>query len=85
MSGILKEGEKGVGLLRRKLYGNAIEPICELCEVGTRSADGSVILCPRQGVVPLYHHCRRFVYTPLKRVPVKPPRPAKHDPEDFTL
>ena len=55
--------------MRRKLYGNNISPSCEYCACARRAADGRVMLCARKGIVPLYHHCRRFRYDPLKRTP----------------
>lgn len=54
---------------KQKLYGNNSEPRCETCALGKRSADGSTVLCRRVGAVPLYHHCRHFVYDPLRRTP----------------
>lgn len=71
--------------MSRKLYGNHIEPACQWCEHGTLSADGRSVHCPRKGVVPLGHHCRKFVYSPLKRVPSVPERPISFLPEDFEL
>lgn len=71
--------------MQRKLYGNKIEPACKWCEIGTLSADGRAVHCPRKGVVPLYHHCRKFIYTPLKRDPLVRERTASFLPEDFSL
>jgi len=72
--------------MRKKLYGNHIEATCEYCQSGRRSSDGKAVLCPKKGVVPLYHHCRKFVYDPLKRIPVTPPAPAEtYTPEDFRI
>ena len=73
--------------MRRKLYGNNIQPCCEYCAHARRAADGRVMLCNRRGIVPMYHKCRRFKYDPLKRVP---PRPAVLDTkrlkeEDFSI
>ena len=71
--------------MQRKLYGNQIEPACRWCEIGTLSADGRAVHCPRKGVVPLYHHCRRFIYTPLKREPAGAPARPSFLPEEFSL
>ena len=71
--------------MRKKLYGNNISPACEYCAFARRAADGRVMLCDKRGVVPMYHHCRRFRYDPLKRVPYRQPAPEKFSPEDFTL
>ncbi len=74
--------------MRRKLYGNTVEPACAHCRHGKRTADGRAVLCPHKGVVPLYHRCRRYVYDPLRRIPSPPPAPpaaASFSEEDFRL
>lgn len=71
--------------MRRKLYGNNIDPSCEFCVHGRRSSDGKAILCPKKGVMPLYHHCRKFVYDPLKRVPKRPPDISNYQESDFEI
>ena len=71
--------------MRKKLYGNSIQPACELCAPGRRSPAGKVVLCPKKGVMPLYHHCRHFRYDPLKRVPFRQPVLARYRKEDFQL
>ena len=71
--------------MRRKLYGNSINPCCEYCARAKRSADGRVMLCEKRGIVPLYHHCRRFQYDPLKRVPFRQPALEKFEAADFRL
>lgn len=71
--------------MRRKLYGNNIQPSCELCENGRPSSDGTAILCLRKGVVPLYYRCRRFRYTPLRRSPNRIPTVQSFSPDAFTL
>ena len=71
--------------MRRKLYGNNIQPCCEYCTYARRATDGRVMLCPRRGIVPLYHKCRKFKYDPLKRIPFRQPPLQKYQPEDFKL
>lgn len=71
--------------MRRKLYGNSIQPSCEYCTRAKRSADGRVMLCEKRGIVPLYHHCRRFRYDPLKRIPYRQPALSSFDAADFKL
>ena len=71
--------------MRRKLYGNRINPACEHCVHAKRSADGRIMLCEKKGIVPLYHHCRRFRYDPLKRIPYRQPALEKFDSADFQL
>lgn len=45
------------------------------------------MICQKYGVVPVEHHCRKFRYDPLKRVPARPQSAplAPHDPEEFKL
>ncbi len=72
-------------MARQKLYGNRKQTGCEVCEFGKLTADGEAVLCAAHGVVPPYHHCRRFRYDPLKRIPQRTnPLPA-FSQEDFAL
>lgn len=71
--------------MRRKLYGNTITPSCEYCLHGRRSSDGKAVLCEKRGVMPLYHHCRKYAYDPLKRVPYRAPALHDYSPADFDL
>lgn len=54
-----------------KYFGKAIEPKCEYCEHGKRSSDGNKVLCTKKGMVDAGFHCPKFLYSPLKRIPVK--------------
>ena len=54
-----------------KYFGKAIEPKCEYCEHGKRASDGNKVLCTKKGMVDAGYHCPKFLYSPLKRVPVK--------------
>lgn len=54
-----------------KYFGKTIEPKCEYCEHGKRSSDGNKVLCPKKGMVDASSRCPKFVYSPLKRIPVK--------------
>ena len=54
-----------------KYFGKSIEPRCEYCESGKRAKDGNKVLCSRKGLVNAGDHCPKFVYSPLKRIPVK--------------
>ena len=73
--------------MRRKLYGNNIQPCCEYCQSARRATDGRVMLCSRRGIVPMYHKCRKFRYAPCKRIPPKPKAPdfSDYTKEDFSL
>lgn len=68
------------------LFRKSIEPRCAYCHRGANLENGEVI-CVKKGIVSEGHHCRHFIYDPLKR---KPPMPAvldtsKLDEEDFSL
>lgn len=54
-----------------KYFGKAIEPKCEYCEYGKRASDGNKVLCTKKGLVDASFHCPKFLYSPLKRIPVK--------------
>ena len=71
--------------MRRKLYGNNIQPTREYCQHGRRSSDGKAVLCTKRGVMPLYHHCRSYQYDPLKRIPFRQPDLGEYSADDFRL
>lgn len=54
-----------------KYFGKSIEPRCEYCEFGKRAKDGDKVLCSKKGLVNGSDHCPKFMYSPLKRIPVK--------------
>ena len=79
------DNEKRDESMHRKLYGNNIQATCEYCMYGRRSSDGKAILCPKKGVMPLYHHCRKYIYDPLRRIPSVQPVLEKLSKEDFDI
>jgi len=54
-----------------KYFDKSIEPKCDYCQFGRRTKDGDKVLCEKAGLVELTHSCGKFVYSPLKRIPVK--------------
>lgn len=68
-----------------KLFGSSIEPACSYCKHGTSTQNQTMILCEKQGVVSPFFSCRKFAYTPLKRVPMRRPPRLKFHKDDFTL
>ncbi len=62
-----------------------VQATCEYCMYGRRSSDGKAILCPKRGVMPLYHHCRKYIYDPLRRIPSVQPVLEKLSKEDFDI
>ena len=68
------------------LFRKTIDRYCTYCQFAGR-IDDETMVCPYYGIVPCEHHCRRFRYDPLKRVPgrVKPKDFSKFDKQDFSL
>ena len=48
-----------------------IPPRCEYCTYGTRAKDGGKVLCEKRGLVDGSSSCSKYLYSPLKRIPVK--------------
>jgi len=68
-------------LFRRKM-----ERYCTYCQFAGK-IDGESMVCQKFGIVPAGHHCRRFRYDPLKRIPgrQKPKEFQQFDQKDFSL
>ncbi len=62
-------------LFRKKTnyFRTTIEPQCAYCQYGSRgkSEDSSMILCDKKGPMKETDSCKKFWYSPLKRIPVK--------------
>ena len=72
--------------MRKKLYGNRIEPRCSYCANGRAATDGQLFMCAHKGYVDPFGSCRRFRYDPLKRVPEAPRKsPKAYTAEDFSI
>lgn len=54
-----------------KYFDKHIEPKCDYCSFGKRAKDGNKVLCEKRGLVDSNFSCSKFVYSPLKRIPVK--------------
>lgn len=61
------------------------EPKCEYCQLGRVPDDRSSVLCPHKGVMELDSSCRKFIYDPLKRIPVKIRIDTDFDENEFKL
>jgi hypothetical protein len=48
-----------------------IEPQCAYCQFSRRPEGGSRIVCEKLGLKEETDSCKKFVYSPLKRIPVK--------------
>lgn len=71
--------------MKKRLFGNSIEPCCFYCENGRPAPDKVMILCKKYGPVSPHYKCRKFVYDPLKRVPKRQPKLPSFTAEDFTI
>ena len=72
-------------MAKKRIFGNKTDPCCENCSYGKLSADSSVVLCRRGGVMPPYHSCRHFHYDPLKRTPRRQKPLDAYDAAAFSL
>ena len=59
---------------------------CEYCANGVK-LDGENVLCAKRGITSVRTKCRKFIYDPCKRVPIKAKGLdfAKYNEEDFSL
>ncbi|MGN1304170.1 MAG: hypothetical protein ACI4YB_03950 [Oscillospiraceae bacterium] len=58
-------------MAKKKYFGNNIPARCEYCTFGTRAKDGGKVLCEKRGLVDGTSSCSKYLYSPLKRIPVK--------------
>lgn len=54
-----------------KYFDKHIEPKCDYCQFGRRAKDGEKVICEKRGLVERNDSCGKFIYSPLKRIPVK--------------
>ncbi|MBR1823571.1 MAG: hypothetical protein IJ779_04990 [Ruminococcus sp.] len=54
-----------------KYFDKHIDPKCDYCQFGKRTKDGNKVLCEKRGLVEQTYSCNKFIYSPLKRIPVK--------------
>lgn len=71
--------------MKRKLFGNTIQPACRYCEKGRISTNKTAVFCKKKGVVDPDNSCRAFVYAPLKRIPHRAAALPLYRKEDFEL
>ena len=68
------------------LFRKKIDRFCSYC-IYAEKLDDETYLCAKRGFVAACHHCRKFKYDPLKRVPKrrKPKDFSEYDELDFSL
>ena len=54
-----------------KYFDKHMAPKCDYCQFGKRAKDGNKVLCEKRGLVDCNYSCNKFIYSPLKRIPVK--------------
>lgn len=59
---------------------------CYYCEKGILSFDKTAVLCEKFGIMETDDCCKKFIYDPLKRIPLeKPSALTQFTVEDFSL
>lgn len=68
------------------LFRKKIQKSCAYCEHGV-ILDEEQVLCNKRGPVSISGKCRKFLYDPCKRVPLKPKALdfVKYNQEDYSL
>ncbi|MCL1881865.1 MAG: hypothetical protein FWF76_06780 [Oscillospiraceae bacterium] len=54
-----------------EFFGKKIKPACKYCEFGTPADRRSRVTCSMFGEVKGSDSCKKFNYSPLKRIPTK--------------
>lgn len=57
------------------VFSKEIEKICAYCEHGRPILGTDDVICSKKGLKKADHHCRKFLYTPLRRTPPAPLTP----------
>ncbi|MBQ1264396.1 MAG: hypothetical protein IIY04_03155 [Oscillospiraceae bacterium] len=68
------------------LFRKKIDRYCTYCQFAGK-IDDETMICQKFGIVPAEHHCRKFRYDPLKRVPSRQKTEdfEKFDEKDYSL
>lgn len=68
------------------LFRKKIQKSCSYCAYGAK-IDDELVLCSKKGMRNACSKCRKFLYDPCKRVPLKAKTMdfSKYDTEDFSL
>lgn len=67
------------------LFGSSIQPACQYCENGKLTTDGNFVLCEKRGSLRPSDSCKKYVYSPFKRVPKRFAPLPTYDKKDFQL
>lgn len=69
--------------MKIKHFGKNIQPKCSYCMLGKMTGDYKMVICQKKGIVHKDYACKKFIYCPLKRVPM--PLPIFKADEDIDL
>ena len=70
--------------MKKQLFVNQ-PPSCGYCRFGKAAPDGKTVLCQKRGVTHPGMYCKKFLYDPLRRVPMPSPVLPDYSPEDFAI
>ncbi len=71
--------------MKKTILAGDVSPKCAYCRHCIPTADSSISLCEKKGVVDPAGACKKFLYDPLKRIPEKPVREQLFSDRDFSL
>ena len=71
--------------MKKSVLSGDISPKCIYCENGQVTDNGTLVLCPKKGVMQPDSACRKFRYDPLKRTPQTVKLQSGFTAEDFSL
>ena len=71
--------------MRKKLFGNTVQPSCSTCVNGRTAPDEIMVLCRKYGPVSPVYRCKKYHYDPLRRVPKRQPKLPDYTAEDFKI
>jgi len=63
----------------------SIEKKCCYCEHAMPIRETTGYICKRKGVVSYNFTCKKFIFDPIKLVPVLPAKPLRFSPDDFKI
>lgn len=67
------------------MFSKDIPKVCVYCQYGTNLHNGKHVLCHRKGIVTSDFRCKKFIYSPLKRIPKRKKNIAAFDISDFSI
>ncbi len=69
----------------KTLFNANITPACEYCVFAKDADEPKMVMCERAGMVSTYYRCKKFKYSPVRRIPNRMPKLPNMNPDDFKL